>query len=78
MNVKDLPHRGWRARKACAAFSLRHVRAAYNTWSERMRGELENLNKLEGADIKRLEEEEAFRLKTHEAKKNLQRQKKAT
>ena len=34
------------ARKACAAFSLRHVRAAYNTWSERMRGELENLNKL--------------------------------
>jgi hypothetical protein len=25
-----------------------------------------------------LEEEEAFRLKTHEAKKNLQRQKKAT
>lgn len=36
------------------------------------------MNKLEGADIKRLEEEEAFRLKTHEAKKNLQRQKKAT
>lgn len=39
---------------------------------------MENLNKLEGADIKRLEEEEAFRLKTHEAKKNLQRQKRAT
>ena len=36
------------------------------------------MNKLENADIKRLEEEEAFRLKTHEAKKNLQRQKKAT
>ena len=39
---------------------------------------MENLNKLEAADVKRLEEEEAFRLKTHEAKKNLQKQKRAT
>ena len=39
---------------------------------------MENLNKLEAADVSRLEEEEAFRLKTHEAKKNLQRQKRAT
>lgn len=45
---------------------------------KRKQAQLENLNKLEAADIKRLEEEEAFRLKTHEAKKNLQRQKKAT
>lgn len=45
---------------------------------KRKQAQLENLNKLESADIKRLEEEEAFRLKTHEAKKNLQRQKKAT
>lgn len=45
---------------------------------KRKQAQLENLNKLENADIKRLEEEEAFRLKTHEAKKNLQRQKKAT
>jgi hypothetical protein len=45
---------------------------------KRKQSQLDNLNKLEAADIKRLEEEEAFRLKTHEAKKNLQRQKKAT
>jgi radial spoke head protein 3 len=45
---------------------------------KRKQAQLENLNKLEVADIKRLEEEEAFRLKTHEAKKNLQRQKRAT
>lgn len=45
---------------------------------KRKQAQLENLNKLESADIKRLEEEEAFRLKTHEAKKNLQRQKRAT
>lgn len=45
---------------------------------KRKQAQLDNLNKLETADIKRLEEEEAFRLKTHEAKKNLQRQKKAT
>lgn len=45
---------------------------------KRKQAQLDNLNKLENADIKRLEEEEAFRLKTHEAKKNLQRQKKAT
>jgi hypothetical protein len=45
---------------------------------KRKQAQLENLNKLENSDIKRLEEEEAFRLKTHEAKKNLQRQKKAT
>ena len=40
---------------------------------KRKQAQLENLNKLESADIKRLEEEEAFRLKTHEAKKNLMR-----
>ena len=38
---------------------------------KRKQAQLENLNKLANADIKRLEEEEAFRLKTHEAKKNL-------
>lgn len=45
---------------------------------KRKQAQLENLNRLEQADIKRLEEEEAFRLKTHEAKKNLQKQKKAS
>lgn len=43
---------------------------------KRKQAQLDNLNKLESADIKRLEEEETFRLKTHEAKKNLQKQKK--
>lgn len=43
---------------------------------KRKQAQLENLNKLEQADVQRMEEEEAYRLKTHEAKKNLQRQKK--
>lgn len=43
---------------------------------KRKQAQLDNLNKLEHADVQRMEEEEAYRLKTHEAKKNLQRQKK--
>jgi hypothetical protein len=43
---------------------------------KRKQAQLDNLNKLEAADVTRMEEEEAYRLKTHEAKKNLQRQKK--
>lgn len=43
---------------------------------KRKQAQLDNLNKLEQADVQRMEEEEAYRLKTHEAKKNLQRQKK--
>ena len=40
---------------------------------KRKQAQLDNLNKLEHADVQRMEEEEAYRLKTHEAKKNLQR-----
>lgn len=46
------------------------------TEMKRKQAQLDNLNKLEHADVQRMEEEEAYRLKTHEAKKSLQRQKK--
>lgn len=45
---------------------------------KRKQAQLDNLNKLEAADVQRMEEEEAYRLKTHEAKKNMQRSKKVT